>query len=297
MGRGRSARTLELVEAAREILAELQPTTVRGVCYRLFTRGLIASMEMSETRKVSRVLTEARESGDIPWEWICDETRAPEYACGFEDKDEFKDWALRSFRLDAWQYQPFRVEVWSEKGTVRGILRPVLDRHKVTFRVFHGWASATSVKEAAIESQRTDQQGKHFVALYVGDWDPSGLYMSEVDLPKRLKEYGGEVDLQRVALTRDDVRSRHLPHFDVDTKDRDPRFAWYTKQFRRRAWELDAMDANDLRQRVDLEIQTYIDPEAWERCRLAEQAEQNSLEAILSQWPTHNESKVDQVQE
>jgi hypothetical protein len=38
------------------------------------------------------------------------------------------------------------------------------------------------------------------LVLYVGDWDPSGMHMSEVDLPKRLAEYGGSVEIQRMAL-------------------------------------------------------------------------------------------------
>jgi hypothetical protein len=63
MGRGRSARTLRLIEAAEEILEEIQPATVRAVCYRLFTQGLIESMAKTETNRVGHHLTEAREDG------------------------------------------------------------------------------------------------------------------------------------------------------------------------------------------------------------------------------------------
>jgi hypothetical protein len=45
MGRGRSATTTALMEAARNILATIQPCSVRAVAYQLFTRGLIPSME------------------------------------------------------------------------------------------------------------------------------------------------------------------------------------------------------------------------------------------------------------
>ena len=37
--------------------------------------------------------------------------------------------------------------VWSEKGTVRGVLQPVLDDYAVGFRVMHGFSSATTVIE------------------------------------------------------------------------------------------------------------------------------------------------------
>lgn len=39
MSRGRSAATLDLVERARVILAEIPPCSVRAVCYRLFVAG------------------------------------------------------------------------------------------------------------------------------------------------------------------------------------------------------------------------------------------------------------------
>jgi len=40
-GRGMAQKSLDLIEHSRNILAELHPTTVRGVAYQLFTRGLI----------------------------------------------------------------------------------------------------------------------------------------------------------------------------------------------------------------------------------------------------------------
>ena len=50
--------------------------------------------------------------------------------------------------------QPVRVEVWSEKGTVRGVLAPILDEYGVGFRVMHGFSSATTVHDIAEERWR-----------------------------------------------------------------------------------------------------------------------------------------------
>ena len=57
-----------------------QPITGRGIGYKLFTRGLIPSMARSEMQRVYRLLREARERGNIPWDWIVDETRELERA-------------------------------------------------------------------------------------------------------------------------------------------------------------------------------------------------------------------------
>jgi len=51
--RGQSKKTLVLLDAIREILEEIQPTTVRGVCYQLFSRDLIPSMKKKETARIS----------------------------------------------------------------------------------------------------------------------------------------------------------------------------------------------------------------------------------------------------
>ena len=46
-GRGMAQRSLDLIEAMRVIVKAAQPITGRGVGYKLFTRGLIASMARS----------------------------------------------------------------------------------------------------------------------------------------------------------------------------------------------------------------------------------------------------------
>ena len=50
--------------------------------------------------------------------------------------------------------------------------------------MLHGFSSAIAIK-----SVTNDSDGRLLVVLYIGDFDPSGLYMSEVDLPKRIEEF------------------------------------------------------------------------------------------------------------
>lgn len=282
MPRGKAAKSLALIDAARRILAEIQPATIRAVCYRLFTAGEIPDMSKASTNRVSTQLVYARERGLIPWHWIVDETREAERVPSWADPAEYADAVRRSYRRDAWTMQPRRVEVWSEKGTVRGTLAPVLDEYGVTFRVMHGYSSATAIYQVAWE---TAGLASPLLALYVGDWDPSGLHMSEVDLPARLAEYGAKVELERVALTASDIASGDLPWFPVEAKRCDPRFHWYIATVRLdRCWELDALNPTTLRERVARRIAAEIDREAWERCARVEAAERESLVQVLSAW-------------
>ena len=283
MGRGRSRSSMRLIQSAHDILNEIQPASVRAVCYRLFTAGLIDSMSKSNTNKVSTQLVWARERGLIPWGWIVDESREAERPGTWADARQFAEAAKRSFRRDAWQQQPVRIEVWSEKGTVRGTLAPVLKEYGVTFQVFHGYGSATIVRDAALDSTDDPRPLKVF---YVGDWDPSGLHMSAVDLPQRLRRYGGSVELVRLALTRDDIRRKgKLPSFPLASKRADPRFRWYRDATGLdKCWELDALSPVVLRERLRDAVEGEIEPRAWKRVRLCEQAEQESLASVLMRW-------------
>jgi hypothetical protein len=225
-----------------------QPITGRGIGYKLFTAGLIPSMERKEMARVYRLLKEAREEGDIPWEWIVDETRGLERVSTWDDPEDYARTVARSYRRDFWNRQPHRVEVWSEKGTVRGVLKPVLDHYAVGFNPVHGFNSATEVYRSA-----QDDDGRELIALYVGDFDPSGMYMSEADLPKRLEGYGGDhITIKRIALTREHVR--RLPSFPATDKRKDPRYKWFVSNYGKRCWELDALDPNYLRACVQQEL-------------------------------------------
>ena len=166
---------------------EAEPITGRGIGYKLFVAGLLPSMATAEMQKVYRLLKEAREEGSIPWEWIVDETRELEQAASWSNPAAFVRSVRNSYRRDFWKHQPCRVEVWSEKGTVRGVLAPVLDEYGVGFRVFHGFSSATSIYDVCQGSS------KPLIALYCGDYDPSGMCMSEADLPNRLEKMAGSM--------------------------------------------------------------------------------------------------------
>src|SRR5215510_4609030 len=96
--RGRSKATLELLEACKKIIEEVQPITVRGVCYRLFVAGLIDSMAKTNTQKISRLLVGAREKGVIPWEWIVDESRQMERQPHWKDMEGFGKSIEKSYR-------------------------------------------------------------------------------------------------------------------------------------------------------------------------------------------------------
>jgi len=280
----KSKKSRDLIAIMHKIAEAAKPISVRGIAYKLFTAGLIPSMGRNETNRVSRLLTDAREDGTIPWSWLVDETRSLEGWRTWVDPEEYARREARSYCRDFWALQPVTVEVWSEKGTVRGVLAPVLEKYLVPFQAIHGFSSATAVHKAA---NSADDRPLH--VLYVGDFDPSGMRMSEVDLPGRLAEYGGHhIEFERIALTGEHVGD--LPSFPAadkgptPTSKGDSNYKWFVGRYGDRCWELDAMDPNDLRACVEEAIKELIDPVAWEHCEQINEAEQASLKEVLERW-------------
>src|SRR5262249_38073769 len=131
--RGLGTKSRALLEQATAIVEQYKPITVRGVCYKLFVRGAIAGMMVSETQKVSRLLVYGRENGIIPWSSIVDESRQMERPLRFDNLADFSAGVQRWYRRDFWSSQPYCVQVWSEKSTVGGILRPITEAYGVPF--------------------------------------------------------------------------------------------------------------------------------------------------------------------
>lgn len=281
-GRGKSKASLALVAAAYTICEETQPISLRGICYRLFVMERIVSMTKGCTDAVSRLLVWAREQGIIPWEWIVDDSRRPERVASWDNPEAIVRAAVRGYRKNYWNDQPTRIEVISEKATIKGILAPTLNEFGVPLHIMHGYGSATAVHDIAEDSISSN---KPLIMIYVGDWDPSGLHMSEVDLPRRLERYEGEVEIVRVALNDSDVaRGTELPSFEVESKSKDPRYRWFVSEYGRQCWELDALSPVVLRERVESSINSYLDIDAWNHAVDVEAVERESMKSILTSW-------------
>ena len=215
--RGMAKASTELIEAMAEIAEAAEPITGRGVGYKLFTAGLIPSMSTPDMQKVYRLLRLAREDGTIPWEWIVDETRA-----------------LNARRVGAIQKISSSLSGASTAETI-GISSRFASRYGARKAPFaassprfrqvrrriprHGWVH----KRDQVHDIADDDDGRDLIALYCGDYDPSGLYMSEHDLPDRLDKYEGyHVNLKRIALTA--RQTPGLPSFPP--KPKDTRYKW-----------------------------------------------------------------------
>jgi hypothetical protein len=184
MARGKWAATTKLVERAKRILSAEQPATLRQLFYRLVS---VQALENSihDYKKLSRVMTDARESGEVPFEWIVDRSR-PTYAPSVFDDIKDGLMALRNcYRKNYWDDQFAHVEVWAEKDAIIGSVEPVTDELGVTMRVSRGFTSTTRVHEIASIFMEIM---KPIYVYYLGDHDPSGRAI-ELDLYERIVSF------------------------------------------------------------------------------------------------------------
>jgi hypothetical protein len=105
----------------------------------------------------------------------------------------------------------------------------------------------------------------------------------DAEIADRLAVYG--LAVRRIALVEADLTTlgRRLS-FPASDKDEDTRYPWFIQHFGTRCWELDAMNPNDLRERVTAAIRAELDQAAWDRYVAAEQTERESITKTLRTW-------------
>jgi hypothetical protein len=270
----RFRRTKKEVGAIRtgikEILEQDNPQTVRQVFYALTVRGLIDKEEIEYQRTVVRLLVEMREKGEIPFDWIADNTRWMRKPTTFVGLDACLDATAKFYRRDLWVAMPCYVEVWCEKDALAGVIVGETEKYDVPLMVAKGYASLSFLHSAA---ETIEAKGKPAYVYHFGDLDPSGRDAAR-DIEAKLRRYAptAEIHFECPAVTREQVALWNLP--TRPTKMSDTR----AKKFGNpESVELDAIPAATLRELVRACIEKHIDQRQLAILRVAEESEREML--------------------
>jgi hypothetical protein len=274
---GRRARRLKdemrsIRDAIHDILEKDNPQTVRQVFYAMTVRGLIRKEEGEYQKTVCRLLTEMREEGDIPFDWIANNTRWMRKPMSFTGLDACLDATSSFYRRNLWATTPGYVEIWCEKDALAGVIITETEVYDVPLMVSRGYASLSFLHSAA---EAIESKGKPAYIYHFGDLDPSGQDAAR-DIEAKLKRYApdAEIHFERVAVTRTQVEEWNLP--TRPTKQQDPR----AKKFAGTSVELDAIPAARLRELLRECIERHVDQQQLTLLRIAEHSERE----ILSKW-------------
>jgi hypothetical protein len=285
MAQGTWQKTRRLIEQAHGVLEAENSMTVRQCFYRLVSQRVLRNSR-KDYQKLSRVLTLAREQGDIPFDWIVDRSRPTYTTNAWDDPKDYMKTCKLGYRKDYWQLQPNYCELWTEKDAIIGSISEVTDELGVTVRVGRGFLSTTKAHDIADLLQRIR---KPKTVFYLGDHDPSGRCI-EREAAERIRKYGsGRFAIQRLAIHAEDIAKFSLPPLRVKTKRdgdyADSRAEEFIAEYGSECVELDALPVSELRRRIREAVEAKIERTTWNRAVLAERAELESIEDFIANWP------------
>jgi len=151
------------------------------------------------------------------------------------------------YKLDVWQGQNFRPEVWVEKKALVGVIGRICNELRVDFFACKGYNSQSEQWRAGQRFANYINRGQRPIVFHLGDHDPSGLDMTR-DNRERLEIFVGVPTMvQRLALNMSQIEELKPP--PKPAKITDSRAVGYIEEHGESSWELDALDPqyiNDL---------------------------------------------------
>jgi hypothetical protein len=274
------AELARLDEALVRIVATNRPITVRGVFYRAVAEGLVPKDEAKGYRVVQRRLVKLRVEDDIPYGWITDGSRTVHGYVRYRDADEFASTVKVRYRQDYWRDADEYVEVWVEKETMVGVLKPVvIDEFGLDLYVTRGFSSLTYLQEAA---EDINLEYRPVYVYVLTDFDPYGRNIAdrvEEELTQRC--FDADIHVERIAVTADQIQQYSLPTRPTK-RSRRKGVTRYEASHGAVSVELDAFPPNALRGIVQERIERHMDPWRLEQMRMVEQEERQGLARLLA---------------
>ncbi len=270
------AETLRLYIGVLRVFDEVEtPVTVRQMFYQLETRGLVPKSEAGY-RQVAYQLLRMRRMGIVPYGWFADATRWMRKPRTYDSLTDYLERVQESYRRSLWAEQNAYVEIWIEKDALAGVVTETTFKWDVPLMVTRGFPSDSFVYEAA---ENIKAMGKPTYLYYFGDYDPSGVCVSD-NLQAKLADWTPEAHFERVAVNAEQIQNLNLP--TRPTKRTDTRAKFWNGE----SVELDAIPPNKLREMVAGCILRHIDAEQVRKIERIEELEKQTLAEVLSTFPT-----------
>ena len=264
------------VETRREALLEIieagRPMTVRQVFYQATVRGLVEKAETGYG-KVQTDLTRMRRSGELPYDWLADNTRWQRKPRTFDGVAEALEHTAKFYRKSLWANADAYVEIWLEKDALAGVIYPITSMFDVPLMVARGYASLSFLHTAA---EYINELPVPTYIYHLGDFDPSGVNAGE-KIEETLNELAPDASItfERIAVTPGQISVWDLP--TRPTKQSDSR----SRGFGEISVELDAIDPNLLRELVQQTIEEHLPTDEYEVLKAAEESERELLTSLM----------------
>ena len=279
--------SLDIIRQANGIIRDYAAQgfrlTLRQLYYQFVARDLIPNTQRSYKR-LGNIISDARLAGLVDWDAIEDRTRNLESNPHWDDPAAIIAAAARSFRLDKWENQPCRVEVWIEKEALVGVIERICQQLDVDYFACRGYVSQSEQHAAGKRFAGYLQDGQDVVVLHLGDHDPSGIDMTR-DNNERLGMFARThgITVRRIALNMDQIETYGPP--PNPAKLTDSRYVGYFQQYGDKSWELDALDPRVIQTLIGDAVREYRDADAWTAMSDRENDDRERLHDVQTRWP------------
>src|SRR5438045_6419819 len=147
-------------ERLNEIVSAMKPITVRQVFYQATVRGIVEKSEAGYA-KVQTDLVLMRRAGEMPFDWLADNTRWQRKPRTFDSIEQALQDTARLYRKALWADVNAYVEVWLEKDALAGVVYPITSMYDVPLMVARGYASLSFLHSAAEYINSLDRSEEH----------------------------------------------------------------------------------------------------------------------------------------
>ncbi len=277
-------KSLKIVDQANDIIEEYvkqgYDLTLRQLYYQFVARDLLENNQKNY-KKLGSIINDARLAGYIDWNRIEDRTRNVESVTTWQNPSSIIQAVASQFKIDLWEGQPYRVEVWIEKEALAGVFERVCRELRISYLSCRGYTSQSEMWRASqrLEGYIADDQTP--IILHFGDHDPSGMDMSR-DISDRLRMFMGGTEFERLALNMDQIEEHKPP--PNPAKDTDVRASAYILEYGDQSWELDALDPAFLSNLVRERVTKLIDRPKWDARVEEEKEHRRLLDEVSSRW-------------
>jgi len=278
--------TVETLKQAKEIILHYAEQgydlTLRQLYYQLVSKDYIPNQER-EYNRLGRIVSKGRQAGMLPWNVIEDRERSVYRLPTYSDPSDVIDEAAGRFHMDRLRGQPRRVEVWVEKKALQSVVRGPANRWGLRYFPCKGYASDTSLWNAAQRHRRHwEKRSQGVTVLHLGDMDPSGVNMTE-DITERLVQYGAhQTVVRRIALNPEQVQEYNPP--PQPAKESDSRHADFVEKYGEHSYELDALDPEVITDLINKHVREILDVDLWTEKMREEQEHTETLEAVAEEY-------------
>jgi hypothetical protein len=283
----------DLIEQANNIIGEYTAQgfvlTLRQLYYQMVSRDILPN-KVQSYKRLGSIINDARYAGLVDWSALEDRTRNITGSSHWTSPADIISSAAFSFALDKWAKQSYRPELWVEKQALENIVQRAAQDNDLSYICCRGYMSASEMYEAAERIRRRRVNTLHSqetVIIYLGDHDPSGLDMSDGDIPKRFEIFFSKyhldpVPIKRVALNWDQIQQYQPP--PNPAKETDSRFNGYQAKFGDESWELDALEPALLLSIIQAAIDEVKDHALYDEEQEREDSERQALKSLSRRW-------------